>query len=104
MSRDVQSEINDIVKAHKVVLFMKGSRMMPQCGFSAQAVQILSAHTSDFETVNVLADMEIRQGVKDYAKWPTIPQCYVGGEFVGGSDILTELHQSGELAKLIGGE
>ncbi len=101
MSRDVQSEINDIVKAHKVVLFMKGSRMMPQCGFSAQAVQILSAHTSDFETVNVLADMEIRQGVKDYASWPTVPQLYVKGEFVGGCDIVREMYQTGELAELM---
>lgn len=101
MTRDVQAEIESIVTKNKVVLFMKGSRLMPQCGFSARAVQILSSHTNDFQTVNVLADPEIRQGVKDYASWPTVPQCYVAGEFVGGSDILTELHESGELATLL---
>lgn len=104
MARDVASEIEEIVKGHRVVLFMKGSRMMPLCGFSARAVQLIGAHTTEFHTVNVLADMEIRQGIKDYSNWPTVPQCYVDGEFIGGSDILTEMHESGELAKTLATE
>jgi monothiol glutaredoxin len=99
--RDVQKEIGEIVRGHRVVLFMKGSKVMPQCGFSARAVQVLSEHTNDFATVDVLKDPEVRQGIKEYSSWPTIPQCYVDGKFVGGSDILMELHQSGELAKLL---
>ncbi|MGM0576798.1 MAG: Grx4 family monothiol glutaredoxin [Myxococcota bacterium] len=103
MARDVQKEIDDLVKSKPVVLFMKGNKMMPQCGFSARAVQIVQAYTHDFETVNVLKDMDVRQGIKDYSKWPTIPQLYVNGEFVGGSDIMMEMHQSGELGGLIDG-
>ena len=100
--RDVQAEIDELVKANRVVLFMKGSQMMPQCGFSAAAVQIVGTYTKDVVTVNVLQDPDIRQGIKDYSNWPTIPQCYVDGEFIGGSDILRELHGSGELAEIFG--
>lgn len=98
----VQDIIRDQVHRHRVVLYMKGTPEMPQCGFSANAVRILKAcGVDDFFAVNVLADPEIRQGIKDYANWPTIPQLYVNGEFIGGSDILTEMYQSGELQKLL---
>ena len=97
-----QETIKNQVTSHKVVLYMKGSPDFPQCGFSANAVKILQAcGVSDMFTVNVLEDPEIRQGIKQYANWPTIPQLYVNGEFVGGSDIVTELYQSGELQKML---
>lgn len=99
--RNVQSEISELLSKNRVVLFMKGSKAMPQCGFSATAVQILSQYTPDFLTVDVLKDMDVRQGIKDFSSWPTIPQLYIGGKFVGGSDIMRELHGSGELQKLI---
>jgi monothiol glutaredoxin len=99
---DTQQRIKQQVESHPVVLFMKGTPQFPQCGFSALACQVLSAcGVQDFHTVNVLADAEIRQGIKDYANWPTIPQLYVHGEFVGGSDIMREMYQSGELQKLL---
>lgn len=99
---DVQQRIDDLVKGNRVVLFMKGNAQFPQCGFSGRAVQILKAcGVTDFKTVNVLDDEEIRQGIKDYANWPTIPQLYIKGEFVGGSDIMKEMFDSGELKKLI---
>lgn len=99
---EVQNRIDEIVKNHRVVLFMKGTAQFPMCGFSGRAVQILKAcGVSDLTTVNVLEDEEIRQGVKDYANWPTIPQLYVNGEFVGGSDIMMEMYQSGELQPLL---
>ena len=101
MERDVQKELEELIKGTPVILFMKGSKMMPQCGFSAMATQILTAYTRDYTTVNVLADPLIRQGIKDYSNWPTIPQCYVRGEFIGGSDILRELHESGELETML---
>ena len=95
---DVQQRIDALVKGHKVVLFMKGSAQFPQCGFSGRAVQILKAcGVQDLQTVNVLEDEGIRQGIKEYANWPTIPQLYVNGEFIGGSDIMMEMYQSGEL-------
>ena len=98
----VQDEIKKQVTSHKVVLYMKGTADFPQCGFSANAINILRANGVDQPfTVNVLENPEIRQGIKDYANWPTIPQLYLNGEFVGGSDILTELHQSGELKTLL---
>ena len=101
---DAKQKIHDTVTANPVVLYMKGSAQFPQCGFSARAVQILKAcGVSNFVTVDVLADPEIRQGVKDYANWPTIPQLYINGEFVGGSDIMTEMYQAGELQKQIEG-
>ena len=99
---DTQQRIKQQVDSHSVVLFMKGTPQMPQCGFSALAVQVLNAcGVEQFHTVNVLADPEIRQGIKDFANWPTIPQLYVNGEFVGGSDIMREMYQSGELQKLL---
>jgi monothiol glutaredoxin len=97
-----QDTIKQQVNANKVVLYMKGSPDFPQCGFSARAVQVLRAcGVDEFFSVDVLQDPEIRQGIKDYANWPTIPQLYVNGEFVGGSDIVTEMYQSGELQKLL---
>jgi monothiol glutaredoxin len=99
---DVQERIKQQVTSHPVVLYMKGTPDFPQCGFSANAVRILGAcGVKDVFTVNVLEDPDIRQGIKEYANWPTIPQLYVNGEFVGGSDILTEMYQSGELQKLL---
>ena len=98
----VQERIKQQVTSHPVVLYMKGSPQFPQCGFSANAVRILNAlGVKDFFSVDVLQDAEIRQGIKDYANWPTIPQLYINGEFVGGSDIMTEMYQSGELQKLL---
>ena len=100
---DVQKRIDDLVKAHRVVLFMKGTAQFPMCGFSGRAVQILKAcAVGDLKTVNVLEDDEIRQGIKEYANWPTIPQLYVNGEFVGGSDIMTEMYEAGELQQALG--
>jgi monothiol glutaredoxin len=99
---DIKQKIKEQVTAHPVVLYMKGTPQLPQCGFSALALQVLSAcGVQDLFTVNVLADADIRQGIKEYANWPTIPQLYVNGEFVGGSDIMREMYQSGELQKLI---
>lgn len=97
MEPQVQQRIDDILRSNKIVVFMKGNKLMPQCGFSNNVVQILNVLGVPYETVDVLADQEIRQGIKEYSNWPTIPQVYVNGEFVGGSDILIELYQSGEL-------
>jgi monothiol glutaredoxin len=91
--------IRELVEKNKVVLFMKGTKSFPQCGFSSALVEVLKREGVPFETVNVLADPEIRQGIKDFSSWPTIPQLYVAGKFIGGCDIVTEMHQSGELAK-----
>ena len=100
---DAQQRIDDLVKNNRVVLFMKGTAQFPMCGFSGRAMQLLNAcGVSDLKTVNVLEDEEIRQGIKQYASWPTIPQLYVDGEFVGGSDIMTEMYQSGELQQVLG--
>ena len=102
-SMDIKQRIKEQVTGAPVVLYMKGTPQAPQCGFSALAVQVLNAcGVRDFASVNVLADAEIRQGIKEYANWPTIPQLYVNGEFVGGSDIMREMYQSGELQKLLG--
>ncbi len=99
---DVQQRIDELVKGNRVVLFMKGTAQFPQCGFSGRAVQVLKAcGVGDLKTFNVLEDDDVRQGIKDYAQWPTIPQLYVGGEFVGGSDIMMEMYQSGELLQLL---
>ena len=99
---DIKQRIKDQVTGAPVVLYMKGTPQAPQCGFSALAVQVLNAcGVRDFATVNVLADAEIRQGIKEYANWPTIPQLYINGEFVGGSDIVKEMYESGELQKLL---
>ncbi len=99
--RNVQDFIKELVTGSKVVLFMKGNKFLPRCGFSARAVQLLQACDTEFETFDVLSDFDVRQGIKEYASWPTIPQLYIGGEFVGGSDIMMELYQSGELATLV---
>lgn len=94
---DIQEKIERTVASNDVVLFMKGTPDFPQCGFSGRAVQILRACGSEFSTVDVLADDDIRQGIKHYSNWPTIPQLYIKGEFVGGSDILLEMYEKGEL-------
>jgi monothiol glutaredoxin len=100
---DVQDKIRKQVSENRVVLYMKGTPDAPMCGFSAAAVQMLeAAGAEDVATVNVLADPEIRQGIKDFSSWPTIPQLYVNGEFVGGADIMREMYQNGELQKLLG--
>ena len=100
---DVQQRIDSIVKSGRVVLFMKGTAQFPQCGFSGRAIQVLKAcGVDDLTTVNVLEDEAIRQGIKNYANWPTIPQLYVNGEFLGGSDIMMEMYQSGELQQMLG--
>lgn len=101
---DAQSRIGEIVKSNDVVLFMKGTALFPQCGFSSRAIAILDRLGARYETVDVLQDPEIRSGIKDYSDWPTIPQLYVRGEFVGGSDIMMEMFESGELKELIGQE
>jgi monothiol glutaredoxin len=99
---DVQQRIADLVKSSRVVLFMKGTAQFPMCGFSGRAVQILKAcGVDDLKTVNVLEDEEVRQGIKEFANWPTIPQLYINGEFVGGSDIMMEMYQAGELQQML---
>jgi len=99
---DVQQRIDDLVKSNRVMLFMKGTAQFPMCGFSGRAIQILkAAGATDIKTFNVLEDEAVRQGIKDYAKWPTIPQLYIGGEFVGGSDIMMEMYESGELQQAL---
>ncbi len=100
MTDDAQARIAEIVTKNDVVLFMKGSPLFPQCGFSSRAVAILDHLNVPFETVDVLQDPEVRNGIKAYSDWPTIPQLYVKGEFVGGSDIMMEMYEAGELAQL----
>ena len=102
---DTQKRIDDLVKSSDVLLFMKGTASFPMCGFSGRAIQVLKACGVDqkgITTVNVLDDEEIRQGIKDYSKWPTIPQLYIKGEFIGGSDIMMEMYESGELKQTLG--
>lgn len=101
MTPETQAKIDSLVKDNKIVVFMKGNKLMPQCGFSNNVVQILNTLGVPFETVDVLEDYEIRQGIKEYSSWPTIPQVYINGEFVGGSDIMIELYQKGELQQLV---
>jgi monothiol glutaredoxin len=101
---DAQTRIADLVKANDVVLFMKGTPLFPQCGFSSRAVAILDRLGAPYESVDVLQDPEIRDGIKEYSDWPTIPQLYVRGEFVGGSDIMMEMFENGELKDLLGAE
>nr|WP_166176966.1 Grx4 family monothiol glutaredoxin [Altererythrobacter segetis] len=98
---DANQRISQIVNEHDIVLFMKGTPLFPQCGFSSKAVAILEHCGADFESVDVLQDMEVRQGIKAYSDWPTIPQLYVKGEFVGGSDIMMEMYEAGELQQLL---
>ena len=102
---DTQQRIDQLVKNNDILLFMKGSASFPMCGFSGRAIQILKAcgvEPKAIATVNVLEDQEIRQGIKDYSKWPTIPQLYIKGEFIGGSDIMMEMYESGELKQTLG--
>jgi monothiol glutaredoxin len=104
---DTQQRIDTLVKGNEIVLFMKGNASFPMCGFSGRAIQILKACGVDSKggtTVNVLEDDAIRQGIKDYSQWPTIPQLYVKGEFVGGSDIMMEMYENGELQQVLGGQ
>ncbi|WP_295856482.1 Grx4 family monothiol glutaredoxin [uncultured Xylophilus sp.] len=104
---DAQQRIDDLVKTHDILLFMKGSASFPMCGFSGRAIQVLKACGVDpkaVKTVNVLEDDGIRQGIKEYSQWPTIPQLYVKGEFIGGSDIMMEMYESGELQKVLTGD
>jgi monothiol glutaredoxin len=99
---DVQQRIDELVKNNRVMLFMKGTAQFPMCGFSGRAIQVLkAAGATDLKTFNVLEDEDVRQGIKDYAQWPTIPQLFVKGEFVGGSDIVMEMYESGELQQLL---
>ncbi len=102
---DAQQRIDQLVKNNDIVLFMKGNASFPMCGFSGRAIQLLKAsgvNTKSLITVNVLDDAEIRQGIKEYSNWPTIPQLYVKGEFIGGSDIMDEMYENGELPTLLG--
>jgi monothiol glutaredoxin len=101
MTPEVKARIDELVQSNKIMVFMKGNKLMPQCGFSNNVVQIINTFGVPFETCDVLADQEIRQGIKDYSNWPTIPQIYLNGEFLGGSDILIELYQSGELQQMV---
>ncbi|TKD01802.1 Grx4 family monothiol glutaredoxin [Polyangium fumosum] len=98
---DARQRIQEIIDQNRVVLFMKGTKSFPQCGFSQRAVQILKSAGAEFVDVNVLKDPDIRQGIKEFSNWPTIPQVYIDGKFVGGSDILSEMQQSGELSQLL---
>ena len=101
---DAQNRIADLVKQNEILLFMKGTALFPQCGFSSRAIAILDRLGAKYETVDVLQDPDIRQGIKEYSEWPTIPQLYVKGEFVGGSDIMMEMFESGELQELLKAE
>jgi monothiol glutaredoxin len=98
---DVAERIQSTINSNKIVLFMKGNRSFPQCGFSAATVEIFEQLGAPFETVDVLQDMEIREGIKRYSNWPTIPQVYINGKFVGGCDIVRELYESGELEPMV---
>lgn len=101
MSPELKARLDQLVQDNRVLVFMKGSKLMPQCGFSNNVVQILNTLGIPYETFDVLQDAEIRQGIKEYSNWPTIPQVYINGEFVGGSDIMIELYQSGELQEKV---
>ncbi|MBD2443605.1 MAG: Grx4 family monothiol glutaredoxin [Dolichospermum sp.] len=101
MTPEIKERIDTLVEENKIMVFMKGNKLMPQCGFSNNVVQILNTLGVPFETLDVLADQDIRQGIKEYSNWPTIPQVYINGQFVGGSDILIELYNKGELEQLV---
>jgi monothiol glutaredoxin len=101
MDEALKSRITETIAQSRVVLFMKGSKHFPQCGFSAQVVQILKQKGADFKDVNILADAELRQGLKEYSNWPTFPQLYVGGKLIGGCDIVTSMNESGELDSVL---
>ncbi|AFW96770.1 MULTISPECIES: Grx4 family monothiol glutaredoxin [Nostocales] len=101
MTPELKERIDTLVEENKIMVFMKGNKLMPQCGFSNNVVQILNTLGVPFETLDILADQEIRQGIKEYSNWPTIPQVYINGQFVGGSDILIEMYNKGELQELV---
>jgi len=101
MTPELKERIDNLVKQHKILVFMKGNKLMPQCGFSNNVVQILNTLGVPFDTIDILEDSELRQGIKEYSNWPTIPQVYIDGEFVGGSDVMIELYQKGELQQLV---
>lgn len=101
MTPEVKERIDNLVKQNKVFVFMKGNKLMPQCGFSNNVVQILNTYAVPYETFDVLEDQDIRQGIKEYSSWPTIPQVYIDGEFVGGSDVMIEMYQNGELKQML---
>ncbi|HEY9797168.1 MAG TPA: Grx4 family monothiol glutaredoxin [Leptolyngbyaceae cyanobacterium] len=101
MTPELKERLDSLVNQNKILVFMKGNKLMPQCGFSNNVVQILNTLGVPYETIDVLADSEIRQGIKEYSNWPTIPQVYINGEFVGGSDVLIELYQQGELQQIV---
>lgn len=101
MSPETKKKIEDAIRENKVMLFMKGVPDFPQCGFSARAVECLDRVGATYGSLDVLADYDIREGIKEFSRWPTIPQCYIGGEFVGGCDILMEMLQNGELKRLV---
>jgi monothiol glutaredoxin len=101
MTPELKQRLDNLVKQHKILVFMKGNKLMPQCGFSNNVVQMLNALGAPFETIDVLEDWEIRQGIKEYSEWPTIPQVYIDGKFIGGSDIMAELYNKGELQELV---
>ncbi|MGF1570460.1 MAG: Grx4 family monothiol glutaredoxin [Nodosilinea sp.] len=101
MDTATQAKIDQLVQGNPIMVFMKGNKLMPQCGFSNNVVQILNVLGVPFETFDVLADPDVRQGIKEYSNWPTIPQVYVNGEFLGGSDILIELYQNGKLQEIV---
>ena len=101
MTPEVKERIETLITNHKIMVFMKGNKLMPQCGFSNNVVQILNVLGVPFETFDVLSDYDIRQGIKEYSNWPTIPQVYLNGEFLGGSDIMIELYQSGQLQETV---
>lgn len=100
---EMKSQIDKDVKSNKIVLYMKGNKQMPQCGFSARVVEILNNHKAEFETRDVLADNDLRQAIKEYSQWPTLPQLYIGGQFIGGCDIVTEMDQNGDLKSVLAG-
>ena len=104
LNESLRKQISDLLASNRVVLFMKGTRQMPQCGFSAQVVRILDALLPSYETIDVLDSPELRDGIKEFSQWPTVPQLYVGGQFIGGCDIVREMNVSGELQNIIGAD
>ncbi|MGP0127964.1 MAG: Grx4 family monothiol glutaredoxin [cyanobacterium endosymbiont of Rhopalodia musculus] len=101
MTPELKNRLDQLINSHKILVFMKGAKLMPQCGFSNNVVQILNTLGVSYETVDVLADHDIREGIKEYSNWPTIPQVYINGEFVGGCDIMIEMYQNGELQQIV---
>jgi monothiol glutaredoxin len=101
LTPELKARIDELVANHKVLVFMKGTKLMPQCGFSNNVVQILNSYGVPFETIDVLADDDLRQGIKEYSAWPTIPQVYINGEFIGGSDVMIELYQKDALKQIL---